>query len=188
MVLVKVLIEGYVKDDIHVVPTTSLIQDGNVNIIVDPGMGENKPTELEKALRKEGLSFSDINIVFTTHYHLDHVQYVGLFPKAKLIDYKYIYNSDKWTGHEGDGYKISPNVSIIHTPGHSYEHASLKVKTNKGIIVVAGDVWWFPDMTPRLDEMALDQKILEESREKVLIIADWIIPGHGKMFKNNKKM
>ena len=187
MVRVKVLIEGFVKNDIHIVPTTTLIQDGNINIIVDPGMGKNKPQIVKEALGREGLSFNDISINFITHYHPDHTQFVGLFPRAKLIDYKYIYNGNKWTDHEGEGYKISPNVSIMHTPGHSIEHASLAVKTSKGLVVVAGDVWWFFDMTPKKDEMAWSQEKLANSRKKVLRIAEWIIPGHGKIFRNLKK-
>lgn len=187
MAKVKVLIEGYVKNDTLVVPTTTLIQDEDINIVVDPGMGKNKPEALEKALEGENLSLEDIDVVFATHYHLDHTQHVGLFPKAKLIDYTYSYDGEQWTDHEGEGYKISPNVSVLHTSGHSIEHASLVVKTDKGLIVVAGDVWWFSDMTPVEDDMAWNQEKLEESRKKVLKIADWVIPGHGKMFKNPEK-
>jgi len=179
---VTILIEGQVSNDI-VVPTTTLIQDGKMNIIVDPGMGKNKSKHLKDTLKKEGLTLFDIQVVFTTHYHLDHTQHVGLFSKAKLIDYLYTYDQDNWNDHKGNGHNISPNVCILHTPGHSYEHASLKVKSDMGTIIVAGDVWWFSDMTPIIDEMALDQKKLEESRKRVLNIADYVIPGHGAMFK-----
>lgn len=182
---VTILIEGYVNKDI-VVPTTTLIQDGEMNIVVDPGMGRNKSKHLKNALVKEGLTLSGIQVVFTTHYHLDHTQHVGLFFKAKLIDYLYTYNQDKWSDHKGNGYGISSNVSIIHTPGHSYEHASLIVKSEIGTIIVAGDVWWFSDKTPIIDEMALDQNKLENSRKEVLSKADYVIPGHGTIFKVEK--
>ncbi|MBU1110161.1 hypothetical protein KKB83_00900 [Patescibacteria group bacterium] len=42
MTKVKILIAGYVKNDTLVVPTTTLIQDGNTTIVVDPGMGKNR--------------------------------------------------------------------------------------------------------------------------------------------------
>lgn len=188
MAKIKVLIEGYVrKQGTKVVPTTTLIQDGKVNIIVDPGMGKNKVKVLYKALRKEGLSFEHITTVFITHYHPDHTQYVACFPRAKLVDSLYIYDGNNWLDHQGEGYKLSPNVSIIHTPGHTPEHASLSVKTAKGIVVVAGDVWWHSDLTPKIDPMAWSQKKIEASRKKVLKIADYIIPGHGKMFRNTEK-
>ncbi len=185
---VKVLIQGYVKaDGSKVEPTTTLVQDGKTNIIVDPGMGKNKPARLKKALAKEGLKFEDIDIVFSPHYHPDHNLFVGLFPKAKWITSLYIFGGDNWLDHQGEGYRLSPNVSVIHTPGHTPEHASLKVKTDKGTVIVAGDVWWLETMEPEIDEMAQDQKELEKSRKKVLKNADWIIPGHAKMFKNPKR-
>ena len=54
-----------------------------------------------------------------------------------------------------------------------------------GTVVVAGDLWWRSDFTPRLDPMAWNQKILENSRKRILKIADYIIPGHGKMVAIN---
>lgn len=185
MAKVKVLIRGYVRGGgAKVAPTTTLVQDGKVNIIIDPGMGVNKKETLKRVLNKESLDFNDIDIIFCTHYHLDHTQYVGLFQKAKLIDYKFIYKRNNWLDHRGEGFKISPNVSIIHTPGHTLEHASLLVKTEKGKIAVAGDLWWHSDFSPKIDRMAWNQKILEKSRKKILKIADYIIPGHGKMIKS----
>ena len=61
-------------------------------------------------------------------------------------------------------------------------------------VVVAGDVFWWIDgeqdtsskeVLLRLeDPFVKDEKALQESRKKVLEIADWIIPGHGKIFRN----
>ncbi|MDD3647915.1 MAG: MBL fold metallo-hydrolase [Candidatus Dojkabacteria bacterium] len=186
MAEVKVLIKGTVKEEL-VIPTTTLILDKEERIIVDPGMGKNKPDVLSKSLASLGLKFNDITKVFITHYHPDHTRFIGLFPDVPLFDYKYIYQGDRWTDHDGEGQKLSPGVEILHTPGHTEEHASLKVKTHEGIVVIAGDVWWFSDMTPREDEMAVDQALLEKSRAKILKVADWIIPGHGRMFKKPNK-
>ena len=36
---------------------------------------------------------------------------------------------------------------------------------------------------PKDDEYASDKKGLEKSRKEVLKIADWIIPGHGRMYR-----
>ena len=70
MAEIKILIEGYVKeenDSEFASSTTTLIQENGLNIIVDPGM--NRELLLE-ALEKENLSTSDINYVILTHYHL----------------------------------------------------------------------------------------------------------------------
>jgi hypothetical protein len=42
-------------------------------------------------------------------------------------------------------------------------------------------------MTPDKDPIAWNQAKLDESRHKIITMADWIIPGHGKMVKNPRK-
>ena len=82
------------------------------------------------------------------------------------------------------------------TPGHADEHCSLLIETEKGKIVIAGDVFWWRDnneqkidkksIIKQEDPYANNKKALTKSREKLLEIADYIIPGHGKMFKVQK--
>ena len=90
-------------------------------------------------------------------------------------------------------------IEVIKTPGHSPEHSSLIAKTkDKGIIAVSTDVFWWEDGNQKSDTIeelmtlkdpfAADEKALHESREKILKIADWIIPGHGKIFRNPSKV
>jgi len=73
------------------------------------------------------------------------------------------------------------------------------VPTKDGTVAVAGDIfWWTTDEEPpfvktpdgkqkfdieKKDEFATDMEELKHSREEILSIADWIIPGHGKMFR-----
>ena len=66
--------------------------------------------------------------------------------------------------------------------------------TDRALIVQADDgpyvlthLWWLEDMTPETDPLAWDQAKLEASRQQVLAIADWIIPGHGRVFRNPRK-
>jgi glyoxylase-like metal-dependent hydrolase (beta-lactamase superfamily II) len=70
------------------------------------------------------------------------------------------------------------------------------VKTSKGDIVIAGDLFWWRTneeqktdyniLVEREDPYVKNKAELEESRKKILEIADYIIPGHGKMFKVKK--
>ncbi|HUW21053.1 MAG TPA: hypothetical protein VMW41_00110, partial [Candidatus Bathyarchaeia archaeon] len=60
----------------------------------------------------------------------------------------------------------------------------------------AGDVfWWVDDEEQKIDKENLmihqdpymkNKEELRESRKKLLKIADYIIPGHGEMFKIEK--
>lgn len=195
MAKVKVLIQGYattLKKGWIASSSTVLIQDGKINIIVDPGINRKK---LLNAFKREGLKPENIDYVFMTHFHPDHNYLSGIFPKAKALDDELIYDKDYEKEHTG---KVpGTKIKIISTPGHGESHASLVVPTEKGTIVVAGDVWWWKtSQKQKTDKESLlklkdmyvkDKKALLKSRKKVLKIADWIIPGHGKMFKNPLK-
>lgn len=142
MAKVKILIEGYAREEDSTEfasSTTTLIQEVDLNIIVDPGM--NRELLLE-ALRKENLSPDEINYVILTHYHLDHSLLAGVFEKAKILDDGDIYS---WDGKiESHGGKVpGTDIKIIKTPGHDMFHCSVLVPTEDfGKIVIAGDIFW----------------------------------------------
>jgi hypothetical protein len=56
------------------------------------------------------------------------------------------------------------------------------VRTDDGTVVLT-HAWWFADMTPVRDPLAWDQEALERSRERILGIADIVVPGHGPAFR-----
>lgn len=194
MAKVKVLIEGYAKKiegGWLASSTTTLVQEKGLNIIIDPGI--NRKLLLEKFL-EEGLKTEDIDYVLMTHSHPDHNYLSAIFENAKALDDGLIYDNDKETEHNG---KVpGTDLEILLTPGHEKFHASLVVPTEKGIVVVAGDVfWWGDDEEQKTDRGSLmkhedpfvkDEEALMNSRRKLLEIADYIIPGHGKIFKVEK--
>jgi len=193
---VKILIKGYAKEkdgEEFASSTTTLIRENNLNIIVDPGMNKEA---LLSGLAKEGLKTGDINFVIVTHTHLDHSLLSGIFENAKILDNNDIYSFDgKISEHEG---KVpNTDIEIIKTPGHDQFHCSVLVETeNLGKVVIAGDVfWWADEEEQKTDNQSLlehedpyvkDKKTLKESREGILNLADYIIPGHGEMFKVEK--
>jgi len=196
MAKVKVLIKGYAKkkkDGWLASSTATLIQEKGLNIIVDPGINRKL---LLKKLSKEGLKPEDIDYVFMTHFHPDHNYLSAIFENAKALDDELVYENDRETEHKG---KVpGTNLKILSTPGHEKFHGSLVVPTEKGIVVVAGDVFWWANeekqetsskeiLLKHKDPFVKDEKALTNSRKKILKIADWIIPGHGEMFKNPRK-
>lgn len=196
MVDFKVLIEGYAKEikgGWVATSTTTLIRDNGKNVIVDPGT--NRKLLLDK-LASEGLRTDDINIVFLTHYHVDHTMLAGMFEAALVVDGETVYDRDK----EKEYSKKIPgtDIRILHTPGHADEHTSLLIETKDGVVAVSSDLFWWMDnekqvvddknvLIKRKDPFVKDFKALKESRTKILKFADWIVPGHGKMFRNPAK-
>ena len=109
----------------------------------------------------------------------------ALHGSAEVVDFWGMYKGDRWRDHE-DGYEMTPGVTVLRIPGHTEEDASLMVETAEGIYVLT-PLWWLPDMTPEQDPLAWNRAKLKESRNKIITLADWIIPGHGPMFKNPRK-
>lgn len=184
---VEILVQGYVRKEGRGERGSSsavLVQEKELNIIVDPGLAREP---LATGLQKVGLKPEDIHYVLLTHYHPDHAFGAAWFPRAKIIDYESIYEGDLVAKH--DGFVPGTELAIIHTPGHSAEHCSLTVPTDKGMVVVAGDVfWWYENEEQTLDikrsdPYAQDQAGLQASRAKVLKLADFLIPGHGRVMK-----
>jgi glyoxylase-like metal-dependent hydrolase (beta-lactamase superfamily II) len=167
-----------------VASTVALVQGKDTTLIVDPGMVANKSL-IKNSLKKHNVTIDAVTHIFISHHHPDHTVNIGLFPNAEVIDFWARYKNDVWEDHP-DNYEISPGITVIKTPGHTKEDASLIVKTAKGVYAFT-HLWWFQDMSPKVDPLAWDQSEIEKHREKILEIADWIVPGHGEMFKNPKK-
>ncbi|MBU2564472.1 MBL fold metallo-hydrolase [Patescibacteria group bacterium] len=197
MAKIKILIKGYViekKGEVEFASsTTTLIQDNNLNIIVDPGMHREW---LLFSLNDENLSPEKIDFVVLTHTHIDHCFLTGIFTNAKILDDTCIYSDNGEIG-EHDGKIPGTSIEIIQTPGHDQFHCSILVDTEEyGKVAIVGDVfWWADDQEQKTDKDSLlnhkdpyvkDKDSLRKSREKVLELADYIIPGHGKMFKIKK--
>ena len=195
MAKVKVLVEGYAREegDAEIAScTVTLIQDNGKNIIVDPGMDRKR---LLEALKKEKLSVKDIDFVVLTHMHPDHILLTAMFEDAVVVDIAETFTfNGKIVSHKG---KVpGTDVELISTPGHEECECSVIADTDEGKVVVASDLfWWTDDAKQKTDRESLmnlkdpymkDEKALKKSREKVLEIADFIIPGHGKMFKVQK--
>jgi len=182
---VKVLIEGYTTADTKAengeektCATVSLIRDKDLVVVVDPGVLESQQILID-ALKREGLSLEEVDVVCITHSHLDHYRNIGMFKHAKALDYFGLWNKnicEDW--HE----QFTPNIQILKTPGHDYTSITLFVKTDDGIIAICGDVFW-KENYPKDDIYATDLKKLGESRKLVLEMADWIIPGHAGIYK-----
>ena len=80
------------------------------------------------------------------------------------------------------GHALSPHATMILTPGHTNEDATLLVQTDDGMVAFT-HLWWYPDRTPEVDPYADDQAALEANRARVLETATVVVPGHGGPFR-----
>lgn len=188
---VEILLTGYFHwlglNKCQASSTVTLIKDSDLNIIVDTGTRSNQ-TKLIKALAKYKLKPAAIDYVIITHPHTDHLENLGLFPKAKSLNVFEIKQGDQFqlsaklllTGQK----KLTKNVILLATPGHTPECLTVVVKTGNGLVALAGDLF-----VTKQEEKGLfinNRAKWQQSRKKILAKADYIIPGHGPMFKIKK--
>lgn len=169
-----------------VASTISLVQGEGLVLISDPGMAAPGVwSKILEQLEVKGIQPTDVTHVFISHHHPDHITQLGLFPNAILVDFWATYKDDVWSDHP-DNYEIAPGVIVVRTPGHTDEDASLLVETLEGTYALT-HLWWVPGYEPLNDPLAEDADELTRSRQEILLQADWIVPGHGDLFRNTVK-
>ncbi|HEX7196181.1 MAG TPA: MBL fold metallo-hydrolase [Candidatus Limnocylindria bacterium] len=164
-----------------VASTCSLVRDGDVAIVIDPGLAPSQASLLT-SLSELGMTATEVTDVVISHHHPDHTLNVGLFPMARVHDHWAIYDfAGRWDSLPSEGRMLAPSVSLIRTPGHSAEDLSTVVGTPDGVVVFT-HLWW-TDAGPAEDPYAPDPAVLHASRARVLAFADLIVPGHGAPFQ-----
>jgi len=180
---VHVLLAGYAREDSdgeHVGSTVTLIQDGNVIVVVDPGLVASRSGLLTE-LASYGVQPESVTDVVFSHHHPDHTVNAALFPAARIHDHWAIYDGDLWISREADGYQLSPSITLIATPGHTAQDITTLAATPEGVHACT-HAWWAAD-GPADDPLATDPAALPASRARILAVATEIIPGHGPAFR-----
>ena len=193
---VHVLHAGYSRD---LTPTctqadgsSTLILDSGQTILVDT-MGPRAAGRLTDLLLQHGIRPQDVNVLIGTHSHPDHIGNLNLFTNARLHVCGFsVYHEDRYTDHlftEGESLDISPNVTVIPTPGHTLSCVSVVVRNVDGLgtVVVAGDLFEkeedLRDESLWINAGSEDEESQRNNREKVMQMADYVVPGHGNMFR-----
>ena len=178
MATVDVLAIGYASD--RVASTVTMLRDGDVTVVVDPGMVAHRGAILDP-LAAAGLSADSVTDVVFSHHHPDHTLNAALFANARYHDHWAIYRDDVWESRDAEGYEVAPGIRLMRTPGHTAEDISTLVTTDSGLVVLT-HLWWTAQ-GPADDPFAVDDEALRASRRKVLDLGPaLIIPGHGAPF------
>lgn len=190
MIEVKVLINGYFEEisetRCRAGSSIVLIKADNKKILVDTGNPQDQE-KLIDVLKSEGLKPEDINIVINTHFHPDHSGCNYLFNKARFIVPGVSFWEDIFD-RDQQNQELPSGITMMETPGHSEDSCTILVKTNDGIVAIAGDLFWREnDQDLKLLEKDCSNKnLFYQNRERISKLADWIIPGHGEIFRTKK--
>ncbi|MHA1783959.1 MAG: MBL fold metallo-hydrolase [Candidatus Helarchaeota archaeon] len=198
MIEIEILKEGrLIRNEQNMIlnaeSSVTLIKSPNLNIIVDTSI-KSARSEIISKLNDLNLTPNEIDIVFSTHNHHDHVSNNEIFENSK----KYVNKLELKKRKRNDfipliidpkkPYQLDENIELIATPGHTIGSTSVIIKINEKNYVITGDaipikenyINWVPPIINVNYQSCLD------SMERIKKIADFIIPGHGKIFKVNK--
>ncbi len=168
--------------------TVTLIQSEGKNMLVDTA-GRGKFPLIKEKLAEFSLSPEDIHYVVLTHFHLDHAYNVSFFPNAHVIGWIHEWKTGStFRFADIENMEFIKGIKIIKTLGHAEEHLSVVATRDDGKkVVMAGDAInkKYVD-TRELHAMAYDKNLYKQSAEKIMEIADFIIPGHGEMIEMKK--
>jgi glyoxylase-like metal-dependent hydrolase (beta-lactamase superfamily II) len=174
----------------RVICTTTVISGKDFHLIVDPSLSGEKEmlTELK---RRTGLIPDDINAVFITHQHGDHVAGLKHFQKARWIAGSKVSEGLNRSGQynkkvEAATEKLFGAIDIVPTPGHTADHQSLRFDYKGMSVVIAGDAVATLDFwnERRAYYNATDPEESKRSMSMISSIADIIVPGHDNCFYN----
>lgn len=183
MATVDVLVEGYARtvegaDHSEVAGTVSLVRAPGLVAVVDPGMVTHR-SEILEPLRALGVDAETVTDVVISHHHPDHTINVGLFANARVHDHWAMYDGDRWYNRACEGVELAEGVRLLATPGHTPQDLTTLVDTDGGTVALT-HLWWFEGMAG--DPRATDLDSLLRHRDRVLEVADVIVPGHGRAF------
>ena len=180
---VHVLHDGYAREEEagdRVGSTVTLITEGDVAVIVDPGMVGSRQGLLA-ALAAQNVDPGAVTDVVFSHHHPDHTVNAALFPAARIHDFWAVYDGDLWISREAEGAQLSPSIRLLATPGHTEQDISTVASTADGVVVCT-HAWW-TGQGPADDPFSPDQALLSRSRGRILDVATLIVPGHGPSFR-----
>ena len=172
--------------------TITLVKTKNHNIIVDTGNAQSKDSIIEK-LKESNLKPEDIDFVICTHSDVDHIGNLNLFPHATFIGGSDIMQGDLFKEFFKEKYVVDEDAYIIPTPGHDSRSISVISNTEKGVVAIVGDLfeydkdWETPD-SESWEPWSQDKQSQSDNRIKIWKLADYIVPGHGDIFKVDKSV
>ena len=171
--------------------SSTLVQSGNVNIVVDT-LGPWDKDLLVRKLKDHNVTPEDVDIMIGTHLHTDHIGNMNLFTKSLQIvgdqsSQKDLFEFDIFGSQKH--FTLAPNVDLYFTPGHTSNDVSVVVYNvdRLGTVAITGDL--FESQLDLYDDNvwkeagSFDCNLQKANREMILQVADFIVPGHGEMFK-----
>ncbi|CAI4224098.1 unnamed protein product [Auanema sp. JU1783] len=143
---------------------------------------------MKEKLRQESVNCEEVTHVVITHGHIDHCGNVNLFPRAQFYMARDIAGNCEYSELRENSCELFPNVELRVLDGHTDCDLVVIVHGTKlGNVAIAGDIFENEDDEEEYIKYSQYPDKQRVSRQKLNEISDFIIPGHGVMFKVSKQ-
>jgi glyoxylase-like metal-dependent hydrolase (beta-lactamase superfamily II) len=179
------------------------IRSAGKTIVVDTGLGpgphpwlRNATGELTNDMKKKGLDPADVDIIFHSHLHADHVGWNLTDGQPTFANARYYAPKADWEFfnqtiaanpqiteqvaplekmgkleiYEGE-VTLTPEVTTIQTPGHTPGHSSVLVNSGGEKLLIASDLAHHPAQVDRTDwspAFDVDGTLSAQTRKKIV--------------------
>ncbi|KZC05150.1 PREDICTED: metallo-beta-lactamase domain-containing protein 1 [Dufourea novaeangliae] len=168
------------------------------NIIVDTMTAWDRE-KIIRALNQHNLTPEEIDYVVCTHSHADHIGNNNLFLNAEHIVGTSVHRGEMFYDKnlKNEIYEICPEVKVMATPGHTAEDVTVVVESTvpgkSTCFAITGDLFEKEEdiLNPSIWKELGDQELQANQsqwRSFIVEVADFIIPGHGPMFRVTEDM
>jgi glyoxylase-like metal-dependent hydrolase (beta-lactamase superfamily II) len=178
-----------------------LLRGAGATVLVDTGVGppglwedwdHDAEGQLPVALAAEGVAPEEVDVVFLTHLHIDHVGWNTdadgrpFFPNARYLVHRDALDFARGAGRrthtsrtvdpvefdelDGEG-ELAPGITAVPLPGHYPGHMGVRIRLGSGEALVIGDAAAHPMLLDRpRDTFAndVDAETSIETREALL--------------------
>lgn len=185
--------------------STLVTTETGKKILVDT-LGPWDRQHLIDLLFERNLSPENIDLLVCTHLHSDHIGNLNLFVncpqiigdqlsrKLDLFEFDIFRSNSSLSPNQSitkgvECIELYPDVELWSTPGHTSNCCSLVIRNveNLGTVAIVGDLFESENDLINdniwIEAGSFNQTIQRKNREHMLNIADYIVPGHGEMFK-----
>ncbi|MGN1168242.1 MAG: N-acyl homoserine lactonase family protein [Lachnospiraceae bacterium] len=177
--------------------TCALIRKDDRKILFDTGAHGIIKT-LQASLKELEIEPDEIDTIFLSHLHYDHLNNVAYFPNAKIVcgkkEWEYaMQTKDEWTPLESilylknernvqlveDNEEIMPGLRALWVPGHTPGQMALAIDTAEGTLVLAGDaVKNRSELELEFSDQYVDKEASVNSIKRIKNMAYKVLPGH----------
>lgn len=168
--------------------TCTLITGDGFRLLVDPSLTEAEAMAAELD-RRAGLTLADVDTVFLTHAHADHLYGLPHFVGAEWLAAAPVAESINASGRFAQpvgvaGALLAGCLDVVATPGHTLDHHSLRFDCDGLSVTVAGDAVMTRDFYRARAgyHNSADHDAVRATIDRLATIADAIVPGHDNWF------